>query len=471
MKGYGISRIGQNKGAPRIWLEGHKPARGGFTPGVHYTIAVDASKSLLTLEVVESGVRIVSGKKRGTKEVPVIDINSKELLSMFEGYDSVRVVFQDQKIFILPVASELRAKERLERLKQKLQAGEVLQTGSISTGVGVLDQAAHKGLAQAGIKSRLAFANEIRDDCMEHAVEHNSVFDKDTILLTAPMQELAFDEYAMAQLPKVDIFCSGLPCSGASIAGRTKNKIAHPEAHEHVGHLVVAFLAIIAKVSPAAIVFENVPPYKTSASADIIRNQLRDLGYIIHETELNSADWGMLEHRKRLCMVAVTRGISFSFDDLVLPEKMDLRVGDIMDAVDPEHSTWGSIDYLWKKRDRDAAEGKGFAPTVVDENSIKVPTLNKTLHKKQSTGTFFRHPTKANFYRIPTVTEHARIKGIDEALAKDTTQTFGHEIFGQSICVPPFVSVFELLGHSLQAFARSSMTSSVANPLMERIAA
>lgn len=45
------------------------------------------------------------------------------------------------------------------------------------------------------------------------------------------------------------------------------------------------------------------------------------------------------------------------------------------------------------------------------------------------------------------VAEHARCKGVDETLVEGTTQTFGHEALGQSISVPPFVSVFEAPRH------------------------
>lgn len=459
MKHYSLCRVGTNKNAPRIWLEGSSPDRGGFKPGTRYTVTADKEKTLLILEVQEQGVRIVSGKKRGDKEIPVIDLNSQELLSIFAGIETVRVIVQEKKIFILPVASEWRAKERLARLSKKMSAGEPLLTASVSSGIGILDDAVHEGLSMAGIKANLAFANEIREDCMEHAAERNGLYTENTILLTAPMQELVFDQWAMSQLPEVDVMAAGIPCSGASVAGRTKGKLAHPESHAEVGHLVVAFLAIIAKVNPAVILFENVIPYRSSASMDIMRNQLRDLGYDVHETDLDAAEWSMLEHRKRMCMVAVTKGIEFSFDALEKPQQVERTFGEIMDAVDPDHSTWGSIDYLWNKLERDKADGKGFSPTVVDAHSTKVPTLNKTLHKRQSTGTYIRHPVHENLYRIPTVREHARCKGINPSLVDGTTQTFGHEVLGQAISVPPFMSVAHLLGKALKAFSGQGMSS------------
>lgn len=456
MKHLEIVKVGENRGIPRVWIEGRKAITGGFLPGVRYEAKVDPERPLLTLEVAEGGARVVSRKTKGEKEIAIIDINSIELLQMFRGLSAVRVVVSENRIQILPVASELRAQRRLERLKQRLLSEQALETGSTSSGVGILDMAAHEGLASVGVESHLAFANEIRDDCMEHAVALNPAYSKDTITVTMPMQELVFDNWAMSKLPELDLFIAGIPCSGASGAGRTKLKLEHPESHPEVGHLVVSYLAMVARFNPAVCVLENVPPYKTSASMAIIRNQLRDLGYEVFETELDASEWNMLEHRRRLCMVALTKGIDFSFESVQRPELRQRTFGEIMETVDPSHSTWGNIDYLWSKKERDQAAGKGFAPTVVDASSVKVPTLNKTLHKRQSTGTFIQHPTEKNLYRIPTVREHAAAKGVPATLVEGVTQTFGHEILGQAISVPPFVSVFQAIGLALRKFAQTA---------------
>ena len=76
------------------------------------------------------------------------------------------------------------------------------------------------GLADAGVRSELAFANEIDETLLEHAMGHNDIWSSGTIGVAAPMQELVQDHAAMARLPQVDIFCGGVPCSGASKAGK-----------------------------------------------------------------------------------------------------------------------------------------------------------------------------------------------------------------------------------------------------------
>lgn len=461
LKNYTVTKIGTHRGSPRIWLQGLDPARAGFKPGDTIAVRPDPNRPLLTIVADEAGRHTVSRKApRGSGEepeyIPVIDINNRDILAMFSGLQSVRVVVQPGRITILPVASEMRARERLRRLRERLSAGERLETGSMASGVGILDRAAHEGLKSAGLDAHLAFVNEVREDCIEHAVERNPVIESDTMLITAPMQEAVFDEWLQRQMPQIDLLVAGIPCSAASRPGRAKRGLAHPEDHPLVGHLVVAFLAMIARTNPAVVCLENVPIYAQTASMSIIRNQLADLGYDVHEIVLKASEWNMVEPRERLCMVAVTKGIAFSFDELERPEPSAPKVGAILDDVALDSPMWSTMDYLKDKRERDAAKGSNFKMNVVTADSTAVGCLNKTLWKRQSTGTFVQHPHNPDLLRLPTVAEHARAKGVWPDLVDGIGFTFGHEVLGQSVSVPPWVAVFKLLGQRLKAFAQTT---------------
>src|SRR3989338_5716746 len=108
MKAAEIRKIGQNKGAPRVWLEGQQPLRAGFLPGSTYMVEVVRDKNMVALKVSEKGNRVVSRKENAGKEVPVIDLNSKEVLGLFAGMEKLRVIMGDRVIYLLPLASELR---------------------------------------------------------------------------------------------------------------------------------------------------------------------------------------------------------------------------------------------------------------------------------------------------------------------------------------------------------------------------
>ncbi len=451
MQTYTIAKLGQNKGRPRLWMQGSRPAQAGFIPGTRYNITPDREKGMLVLEVVSNGVRVVSRKTQGSKEVPVIDLNSAELLSLFDGMDTVRLVMQCGRIFILPTASGLAVKERSERLHAKLAAGEPILVGSLSHGGGVLSHAVHAGLADAGVPSKLAFANDIREELLEQANACNDAWNEETIMLAAPMQELAFDAYAMAKMPHVELLEMGLPCSGASVAGKAKRGLGHAEEHPEVGHLVVSALAIIAKVQPAIIVLENVKQYLTTASMWILRHQLRDMGYTLNETVLQAGEWGELEHRERMCMVAVTRGLTFDFSMLERPDVVERRIGEVLDAEVPE-DRWSAMSGLRAKEERDKAEGKGFAMQIVTAFDTRCPTITKGYAKVRSTDPKLQHPSDPTLLRQFSPAEHARIKGVPERLVDGLSATVAHELLGQSICYRPFRAVGKLIGKTLDAF-------------------
>lgn len=448
MEGYYVKQVGQNKGAPRVWLEGTAPAGAGFTTGTRYDIEIKGQMVVLQANI--DGTRVVSGKVVGERSNPIIDLNSKALLAMFDGMAAIRVVVKKGEIYLMPLASELKKRERFGRLRDKLERGEPLDIGSLSHGGGILTHAIHAGLQHAGIESRLRFANEIRGELLEHAAAHNDAWTGNTQVLATPMQELAFDSRGVASIPKVDILEAGLPCSGASKAGRSKRGLAHPEAHPHVGHLVVSALIIISKANPAVVILENVPEYAQSASADILRNQLREMGYNTHERILNGKEWGMLENRFRWCMVATSEGIDFDFERLQPPGASTQLIADVLDkTIGPEADNWRGFEYLKTKQDRDAAKGNSFSMQVVTAEGDSVPTLRRGYAKGGSTDALLQHPTNPDLLRQFTAEEHARIKGVPESLVDGLSNTIAHQVLGQGIVYAPFESVGAHVGNSL----------------------
>jgi DNA (cytosine-5)-methyltransferase 1 len=452
MEGYYIKRIGQNKGKPRVWLEGMQASRAGFVPGQKYDIVVDGQA--IVLQANPDGTRIVSSKREGEKLNPVIDINSRELLAIFDGMAAVRVIAKEGQIYLLPLASELKKQERYQRLKEKLEIGDPLTIGSLSHGGGILTNAIHAGLHGAGIRSELSFANDIREELLDHAASKNNAWGPRTKALAAPIQELAFDPEGLAGVPTVDIAELGLPCSGASKAGRSRRGLDMPESHPEVGHLVVAALVILNKCNAAIVIGENVPEYASSASAEILRHQLRDLGYTLHERMLTGSEWGMLENRTRWCFVAVTHGIDFDFEQLIASRSPPREVGEVLDqSIAPEDSRWRSFDYLKNKQVRDQEKGNGFAMQVVDATSTSVPTLRKGYAKGGSTDVLLQHPSDGDLLRQFTPEEHARIKEVPPALVAGLSATIAHQVLGQGILYPPFRDVGRHVGDALQRFA------------------
>lgn len=447
MDGYFVKKVGNNRGAPRVWLEGLQTERAGFTPGARYDVVVQGQT--VVLQANPDGTRVVSSKMVGERANPVIDLNSRELLAVFDGMASIRVAVKQGEIYLVPLASELKKQERYKRLREKLEAGEPLASGSLAHGGGILSHAVHTGLRNAGIETDLKFANEIRPELLDHAALHNDAWSESTVPFAAPVQEIAFDERGLAQIPRLEILEMGLPCSGASVAGLASRGHKVAEAHPEVGHLVVSALIIINKASPAIIIFENVVPYSNTASAAILRNQLRDLGYSTHERVLNGKEWGALENRDRWCMVAVTHGIQFDFDQLMPPKTRPQQLGDALDVVAPDDPAWSKMSGLKAKQERDLAAGKGFKMQIYDASSDTVGTIGKGYQKNRSTEPKIANPDNPELLRLLSVQEHSRLKQIPPHLVDGLSTTVGHEVLGQSIVYSPFRDVAHHVGNAL----------------------
>lgn len=449
---YLIRQIGENKGAPRIYIDSPALTEAGFAPGATYSRTVEGDRVILKLNR-QGGYKVSKKEVRGN-QVPVIDINSRDALSAMDGLSAVRLVIQDGVITALPLASQVNARKRLARLREHVEKG-VLTAGSLSHGGGILDHAAHTGLAHGGLQASMAFANEIDVDLLEHASQRNDVWDQGTLGIGAPMQEAVQDEWLMSRLPYVDILSVGIPCSGASKAGASKRGLELMEQHPEVGHLVASFLMVVQKAQPSVVVVECVQEYAKSGSAQIMRQHLRDCGYLVNEVTLNGKEFGVLENRTRWFLVAATAGITVDLNGLA-PSCVPVRtVAEVLEPIGPEDSSWRGFDYLKTKALRDEAKGNGFAMQIVGPNATSVPVLRKGYHKGGSTDPLVRHPEDDGRYRLFTAREHARIKQIPERLIEGMSQTKAHELLGQSVLYAPVEALFNRIAGAIKSWATS----------------
>ena len=454
--------IGENKGAPRVWLQGRFPALAGFTPGARFRVEVIRDRECVALRLDDQGQRRVCSKTSGERQIPVIDLNSVEALGVFEGLSHVRAVADGNVIYLLPLASETRVKERISRLRAKLDANEPLAVGSLSHGGGVLSLAIHEGMKAGGVETCLAFANDVSDSLLEHAAGANPAWTDETISVAMPMQELAFDQWVMNRLGTVDCLEIGMPCEASSLAGRAKNGNVCPEAHERVGHLAAAFLSIVARVNPSVLVLECVVPYMHSASAFIIRRQLIELGYDVQEAVFSGGEWGTLEQRERFCLVGVTRGLSFDLTSVKPGLRPVPTLGAILDDVPSDSPAYREVGYLKAKEVKDKAAGKGFSVPYLTPEANHVPTLRKGYNKGGSCDARLLHPTNPALSRLLSPREHAACKEIPACLIHGLPNTTAHELLGQSILFAPFRALGAALGRALGALSAPAGLAAVA---------
>ncbi|QCF28053.1 DNA cytosine methyltransferase [Hydrocarboniclastica marina] len=458
-----VTKVGEKRENPRIWIEGRKLEREGFCHGTSYTVDSRDENQLVLVRVngqpVDGAeVRKVSGRVRRASQTvsPIIDINSRELSRWFRVDEKLRVAIRRGKIIIKIHHTKGLAFERLERIRKKLAENRKLAVHSHYHGAGILDLAIHSGFARAGVKTFVQVAIEMERKYLDISLKQNpELFDEDSILIEAPIQDVRFDPRV-----KADVLVAGLPCTGASLAGRAKMRDTKgekrtylPEEHDSAGALFYHTLRYVEASQPAVIVLENVKAYSTTASAAVIRALLSGAGYTVSERVLNGNEFGALENRDRLCIIAVTEGLEDIIDmsEIVPLTVKPERLSDVLQPIPLDSERWKSFDYLRLKEERDIAAGKGFRRQLFTGEEGHIATVTRQYMKCRSTDPFIQHPESEELSRLLTPVEHARVKGIPEKLISDSdiADTTAHEVLGQSIVFPMFEAVGFALGKQL----------------------
>lgn len=445
------TRLGENRGVPRVWLEGQKLST-VFEPGQKLNLHLDHEKKVAVLKVADTGRFSVSKRSRNDRTYPLIEIKDDELGKMF-GQPGVllRVVVKNGVATIECHGIDRKAAERAQRFSSKVSNGEALTVGSLFSGGGVIDAAIHEGMKSAGLDCYTKFVVEQERKYLDAMVSNQpELFRDDSILI-----ESGIEFVELKKPPKVDCLVASLPCTGASKAGKTKNKIKAAEFHDAAGACFFYALQFIGQCQPALIIFENVPDYLNSTSMAVIKSVLETWGYELEVDILNGNEFGCLENRDRMCVVATTKGMSEFNMDLVKPLKAKPKsVSEILEDIPLDADCWKTYQYLADKEVRDKADGKGFKRTLLDGTESSVPTIRRLYHKGGSTDAFVVHPDGVHS-RLFTPLEHARVKDIPEKLIEGVSNTTAHELLGQSIAYPVFTAV----GVAIGQWAKSNNTS------------
>ncbi len=440
--GIQFSRVGHHRGTRRLWFEGRRLARARFLPGLSFEIR--ESGSMLEIVLEEAGDRVVSSRKRRGDTLPIIDINGGAVERTLGDCERIVATFEKGRIVIAVHPADRDARERLNRLIRRVVQHQPLSFGSLAHGAGILDHALHSGLRDRGFSSELTFAVEKDPHVLEVALANNPIWSDEALAIEGRVEDVD-----PAILPRIDILAAGLPCTGASVAGRAKNAIATAEEHETAGPLFHYFLGIVKACQPAVVVLENVPPYRTTAGMTVIRAVMDDLGYDLHETILDGNEMGALEMRRRFCAVAVTRGVPFDFSKLAPVRGKEQSIAEIIDRDDPRSRAFRSMDGLRAKEKRDRERGQNFKMQIVDEDSAFCTALGAHYYKVRSTEPKLSDPGGSENLRQFTPIEHARLKTVPEPFIRDISDTLAHRVLGQGVIHAAFVAVGRLIGDSL----------------------
>lgn len=441
--------------SPRIWLDNRvRLLDSGFVPGCHYMMTTKDGKIELILSDV--GDRTVSYKEKNGSILPVVDINTKDILKSFPAEmigQQLYARFYDGKIVITVLPTQEAVCEREDRFMDELKTEKGLSKVSLFTGSGFLDNAIATGLKNAGINSHCVFANELDDRYISNGLENNSALSGATTVQGSIASLHRFD------IPQASMMIMGSPCVGFSKSGKSKNGIDSELLHKDAGHLFMYMVAVVLRVNPAIVIFENTPEAMDSVTFSLIEKMMVEQGYKIQKQVIDSRFFGSLEQRKRMAFVAVSEGLDVDTSLLKETGEPVIKVGDVMDAQIDE-SDWSPMTYLFEKQERDIVAGKGFRMHIVDADSDRVSTIGKAYQKNRSTETKVRHPEVEGLYRLFTPAEHARIKGFNPDMVRGLPKTTAHEVLGNGVVANGFIALAELIGHQVGGVSKSVAPSS-----------
>ena len=121
-------------------------------------------------------------------------------------------------------------------------------------------------------------------------------------------------------IERVDLLAGGPPCQPFSRAGTAKIgnlvKSGSRPAHDDRTDLWQSFFAILDRLSPSAMLFENVPDFARAQGGALLVSlvdELRNRGYRAHVQELKAWRHGVPQHRSRLFVVGLATGVDFSW--------------------------------------------------------------------------------------------------------------------------------------------------------------
>lgn len=260
------------------------------------------------------------------------------------------------------------------------------------------------------------------------------------------------------EVPDHDLLLAGFPCQPFSIAGVSKkNALGRPHGFECTtqGTLFFDVARIIAEKKPKAFLLENVKNLlshdKGNTFRVIIDTLREELGYEVHYKVIDGQHF-VPQHRQRILIVGFKGKTNFTWDDLQLPEKGQVRMSSILHPqngseqaeepytigekakVNPKYTLTPNLwAYLQAYAEKHRKAGNGFGFGMVDSDSVS-RTLSARYYKDGSEILVSQGNRKRP--RRLTPRECARLMGFPESFKIPVSDTQAYRQFGNSVVMP-----------------------------------
>lgn len=205
------------------------------------------------------------------------------------------------------------------------------------------------GARMAGIEIKIAVDND------KYSLDTYSANHPETIALLKDINEVGrFEKYQGS-----DNLCmfGGPPCQGFSTSNQRTRSKSNPS-----NWLFQEFLRVVEMNSPGWVVFENVKGIletEKGVFVNYICNRLRQLGYAVTESVLNSVDFGVPQKRSRMFIIGNRLGIEMKMPKPIISSKVIVEdaISDLPDL--PNGAAFENLEYKADPRSDYARKMRG----------------------------------------------------------------------------------------------------------------
>ncbi|TWH59336.1 DNA (cytosine-5)-methyltransferase 1 [Desulfitobacterium sp. LBE] len=156
-----------------------------------------------------------------------------------------------------------------------------------------------------------------------------------------------------ADIHNIDVIIGGPPCQAYSLIGRAKD----PDnmRNDPRNFLYRQYIRFLNRYRPRMFIFENVPGILTANNGATFENIIREFneaGYTVDHRILDAANFGVLQHRKRVIIIGWQADLEITYPEFRITE-VQATVNDILsDLIGLERATENNVyiaeptDYL-----------------------------------------------------------------------------------------------------------------------------
>lgn len=384
----------------------------------------------------------------------LLELKNKSTANSVNFANKVLAIATKGMLKIIPHPAEVLKHRRESRFIKKTIKGLALDSGSLYTGLGLLNLHLATGLNTGGIKTNIVLANDICHAAMTVNTETNPIWasaSKKALVVNDDIRSLQH-----FKLPQVDILDVSYPCNGIS---NLISKDQRDIDHKVVGTLFMPTIEVVKKVNPTIIVIECTPAFNNSKTLELMERELS--GYVWHKTTINGLDYGEIEKRSRACVIAISDGLVDSIDlSEYKPMSHGFSASQLRDFMEPQKVT----DNAWKTYDHVKAKVSDprlcFKHRASQPSDMVIPTITATYSAPKIGAAFIAHQSDQNLMRQVLTSEHANIRRIPaimkeyiEKIASGDTLltssrgsvTLAHKLLGMSVSKRPWEAVGKML--------------------------